>query len=148
MAPPGTLLAVHIKPNKRASWAPHSKKGWYIGPAIHHYRNFKCYLPSTNAEVVSDTVDLFAYKMPIPSISHDEYIQQALSDILAVIQTKSKNNVPSLQYGARINDAIITISSLLGKALPKPTLKKSTKVASIDPPRRKGFQGFQIMYNF
>ena len=137
MAPPGTLIAVHIKPNKRASWAPHSKKAWYIGPSLYHYRNFKCYLPLTNSVVVSDTVDLFAADVPVPKISNDEYIQQALMDILAVLQHKSKLNVPSLHYGEKINDAIIAVSSLLGRATPKPTLQIPSKPTSIDPPEER-----------
>ena len=127
MAPPGTLLAVHSKPGKRASWSPHCNKAWYIGPAIDHYRNFKCFVPSTRSVIVSDTVDLFAHVKTIPTISNDEYVQQALMDILAVIQSEPKNNVPSLQYGERINDAIITISTLLNKTIPKPTLKLPSK---------------------
>ena len=86
MAPPGTLVAVHTKPNKRKSWDPHCIKGWYVGPAVYHYRNFRCYMPQTKSEVVSDTVDLFAHSELIPTISHEEYIQQSLTDILAVLQ--------------------------------------------------------------
>ena len=26
LAPPGTLVAIHVKPSNRASWAPHSKR--------------------------------------------------------------------------------------------------------------------------
>ena len=96
MAPPGTLVAVHIKPRKRRSWDPHLISGWYVGPALHHYRNFRCYFPGTKAEVVSDTVDLFAHSELIPTISHEEYIQQALMDILMILQSKKKINVPSL----------------------------------------------------
>ena len=60
MAPPGTLVAVHIKPNKRKSWDPHARKGWYIGPSLQHYRNFKFFMTDTKSVLVSDTVDLFA----------------------------------------------------------------------------------------
>ena len=28
MAPPGTLVAVHIKPGERRSWDPHCRRGW------------------------------------------------------------------------------------------------------------------------
>ena len=137
MAPPGTLVALHVKPDKRASWAPHSRRAFYIGPALEHYRNFKCYLPDTRKEVTSDTVDLFAHVKEIPEITHDEYIQQSLMDILAVLQSKFKSNVPSLHYGEKINDAIISISNLLGKAVPKPTLQPISQPTSIDPPGTK-----------
>lgn len=74
MAPPGTLVAAHTKPEKRASWAPHCQKAWYIAPSIEHYRNFKCFIPATRAEIVTDTVDLIAHNKDIPNISHDEYV--------------------------------------------------------------------------
>ena len=42
MAPQGTKIIAHSKPNKRASWAYHSQSGWYIGPAPEHYLCVKC----------------------------------------------------------------------------------------------------------
>lgn len=36
MAPPGTKILVHMKPNKTASWAFHGQEGWYVGPRGHH----------------------------------------------------------------------------------------------------------------
>ena len=38
MAPPGTKTLVHEKPDQRALWDPHAAEGWYIGPAVEHYR--------------------------------------------------------------------------------------------------------------
>ena len=133
-APPGTLVAVHIKPNKRKSWDPHLKRGWYVGPSLSHYRNFRIFLPSTKSEIVSDTVNLFADAEEIPTISHEEFIQQALMDILAVLQTKQKINVPSLHYGEKINDAIILVSELLGRKNTQPIIQSPSKPSPIDPP--------------
>jgi hypothetical protein len=36
MAPPGTRVLVHEKPDKRGTWAPHGIDGWYVGPALEH----------------------------------------------------------------------------------------------------------------
>jgi hypothetical protein len=38
MAPPGTRIIAHETPGKRKIWAPHGQDGWYIGPALEHYR--------------------------------------------------------------------------------------------------------------
>lgn len=38
MAPPGSPILIHNKPSTRKSWAPHGVEGFYIGPALHHYR--------------------------------------------------------------------------------------------------------------
>ena len=59
MAPPGTRIVVHEKPSTRATWAPHGKDGWYVGPAMEHYRCFTAHVNATNSERVSDTVEFF-----------------------------------------------------------------------------------------
>jgi hypothetical protein len=38
LAPPGTRIIAHETPGKRKMWAPHGQDGWYIGPALEHYR--------------------------------------------------------------------------------------------------------------
>jgi hypothetical protein len=38
LAPPGTKVLTHEKPDVRETWAPHAVKGWYLGPAHRHYR--------------------------------------------------------------------------------------------------------------
>jgi hypothetical protein len=48
MAPPGCKVLVHEKPSQRASWAPHGVTGWYLGPAIEHYRCYRCYVAKPN----------------------------------------------------------------------------------------------------
>ena len=49
MAPPGTRVVIHEKPGNRASWAPHGSKGWYVGPAPHHYRCWTVYVEKTRS---------------------------------------------------------------------------------------------------
>ena len=50
MAPLGTKLLVHIKPEIRESWAPRATNGWYIGPALRHYHCYRVWILETNAE--------------------------------------------------------------------------------------------------
>jgi len=65
LAPPGTEVIVHEKPKQRGSWDDHGIKGWYLEPAINHYRCYICYLPSTNGERISDTVEFFPHLTPM-----------------------------------------------------------------------------------
>jgi hypothetical protein len=37
-APPGTRIVANEKPEQRASWDPHGVDGYYLGPALDHYR--------------------------------------------------------------------------------------------------------------
>ena len=50
MAPLGTKLLVHIKPEIRESWAPRATNSWYIGPALRHYHCYRVWILETNAE--------------------------------------------------------------------------------------------------
>jgi hypothetical protein len=55
LAPLGTKVVVHLKPDQRPSWAYHGEEGWYVGPSMEHYRCVKCYLPATSRERDVDT---------------------------------------------------------------------------------------------
>ena len=57
LASPGTKVVMHEKQYKRASWEAHGVNGWYIGPAVEHYRCYKVYVNNTPAERNADTVD-------------------------------------------------------------------------------------------
>jgi hypothetical protein len=69
MAPPGTIIIAHETPHRRRTWAPHGQDGWYIGPALEHYRCYTVYITKTRGERVVETVELFPenFKLPFPS---------------------------------------------------------------------------------
>jgi hypothetical protein len=72
MAPPGTRIIAHETPNRRRTWAPHGQDGWYIGPALEHYRCYTVYITKTRGERVTETVDFFleTFKLPFPSAQY------------------------------------------------------------------------------
>ena len=76
LAPPGTAVIVHNKPDKRRSWAPHGQRGIYIGPSMEHYRCFKCYMTSTKAVQVTDTVVFLEGETKLPRISNEQAAAQ------------------------------------------------------------------------
>lgn len=47
LAPPGTRVIIHEKPDQRGSWAPHGQNGGYVGPAMEHYRAHRIYCSAT-----------------------------------------------------------------------------------------------------
>jgi hypothetical protein len=69
MAPPGTIFITHETPHRRRKWAPHGQNGWYIRPALEHYRCYRVYINKTRNEIVVETVDFFPPegKVPFPS---------------------------------------------------------------------------------
>ena len=39
IAPAGCKIIIHDRTNERPAWANHGSRGFYVGPAFHHYRN-------------------------------------------------------------------------------------------------------------
>jgi hypothetical protein len=70
MAPPGTGIIAHETPNRRRTWAPHGQDGWYIGPALEHYRCYTVYITKTRGERVVETVDFFPTISSYRSLQH------------------------------------------------------------------------------
>ena len=116
LAPPGTKVLVHHKPSHRHSWDPHGQEGFYIGPSLHHYRCVKCFIPSSRAEVNSDTVAFFPHDIPFPEVKIDDFLRQAATDIITILTHPPPTTVPSLQAGDSTKNAILELASILNRA--------------------------------
>jgi hypothetical protein len=66
MAPPATIIIAHETPNRRRTWAPHGQDGWYLGPALEHYRCYTVYITKTRGNRIVETVDFFPEKFTLP----------------------------------------------------------------------------------
>ena len=80
LAPPGTKVLVQEAAKEQKSWDPHVVDGWYIGLVMKYYRCFRCYIPTTNSERITETVDFFQ-KMSNYLQLHHEIQQQKLPKI-------------------------------------------------------------------
>jgi hypothetical protein len=81
LAPSGTKVIRHKKPDHRGSWAPHGLNGWYIGPAMEHYRAHLLYCSTTGHEHISDTVEFFAKHCKVPGLSSADAATIAALDL-------------------------------------------------------------------
>jgi hypothetical protein len=81
MAPPGTGIVAHETPNRRLTWAPHGQDGWYIGPALEHYRCYTVYVTKTRGERVVETVDFPPEKFTLPFPSAQDLATQAAAEL-------------------------------------------------------------------
>jgi hypothetical protein len=79
----------------------------------HYCCCIKCYLPSTAREPDVDTLQFFPKTIPFPDISSKDYLKQAVSDILTILQNPP-SNLPYLAYGDATNNVIVHIATLLG----------------------------------
>ena len=121
MAPPGTRVVVHDKPDQRASWAHHGTPYWYIGPSLEHYRTMKCYMPATGSVCYTDTLQFIPYTFKFPETTTEDYLRQFVGDILALLQDSPKT-LPFLAYCDDTKNAITKIAHLLQQSVTQPQL--------------------------
>jgi hypothetical protein len=81
MAPPGTRIIAHETPNRRRTWGPHGQDGWYIRPALEHYRRYRVYISKTRGECVVETVDFSPEKVTLPFPSAQDLATQAAAEL-------------------------------------------------------------------
>jgi hypothetical protein len=86
MAPPGTRVILHETPAQRGMWATHGERGWYIGPAPDHYRNYRQYVTKTAAERICGTVEFFPSQCPIPRLSSTNTVVKLAIDLIDALR--------------------------------------------------------------
>ena len=144
LAPPGTKALLHKKTKDRKSWEYHGKKGWTIGPSLEHYRCIRCYNPDTLSEVDTDTLDLIPNVTPIPKFSDTDAIKQAVSDIVHILRHPSKNNIPTVFKGDKVQEAFSKVATLLSRnsTTEPPPLKTYTTPVPRVPIKTKLTKGY------
>lgn len=150
MAPaPGTKVLIHEKPLVRETWSPHVAAGFYLGPALDHYRCYRVYVTETKAERIADTLAWFPAHVQMPTPSSDELVLAALKDVVALL----KNPAPASSLSpagesqlahlhlwqelfaallaANINDEqLLALRQQLPKLQPPPPNRKSLPIAT------------------
>ena len=92
LGPPGCKIAIHDRAGERRTWAEHASRGWYIGPALDLYRNYRCYLPKTKSTRVSNTVEFSPHQFQLPQMSLQDQLEEKLSALVDILQAKKKTN--------------------------------------------------------
>ena len=78
LAPPGAKALIFEAASRRAAWAPHAVNGWYLGPAMNHYRAFKFSIESTRGVRISSNFKLMPSQCRVPLISEEADSQYSL----------------------------------------------------------------------
>lgn len=86
MAVPGTAVVAHEMPSQRDSWGPHGKKGFYLGPAIEHYRCYRVWITSLASVRVVSTLSFHPQPYYMPGASLTETLTTAISDLGDILQ--------------------------------------------------------------
>jgi hypothetical protein len=85
LAPPGTRVLVHEKPDVRQSWDPRAINAWYIGPAMQHCRCYRVYIWNTKSERIADTLAWFPTSVQMLTMSSLDLALAAARDLLTAL---------------------------------------------------------------
>jgi len=104
MGPPGCKIIAHAKGATRRSWDFRGLEGYYVGPAMNHYRCYTLVRSNTQAIVVSDTVIFRHHTLTLPSLTTEDRIIHCLRALTTAIQA---DRTPT-----RTDDQLLAIKSL------------------------------------
>jgi len=88
LAPIGCETQCHVKPGDRGTWEEHSVDGWFLGSSLDHYRAFRCYIKSTKARRVCDTVQFMHKHITQPALTQGNVVSKAAHDLIKALQGK------------------------------------------------------------
>jgi hypothetical protein len=118
MAPPGTRIIAHETPGRRRTWAPHGQYGWYIGPALEHYRCYTVYITKTISNRIVETVEFFPQKFILPLPSSQDLATQAVKDLTHALLHPQPAG-PFCQVGDEQAIALKRLASIFVSAKPR-----------------------------
>jgi hypothetical protein len=111
LAPPGCKVVVHERAMERGAWACQGIVGYYIEPAMHHYRNYTSYIPETRGIRTTNTLEFFPDKVDMPTTSSTDRLARATENLADILQ-QPHPATPFLQQGTVINDAMEQLSKI------------------------------------
>jgi hypothetical protein len=120
LAPPGTLIITHYKPDQRASWDPHGLDGYYLGSDLDHYRCYQVHLTKTKGTRIVDTVESPPAKLAMPITSSKDLASIAALELSNALQNPACA-APFSQIGTAQLQALHQLSDIFSAALPSGT---------------------------
>ena len=113
LAPPRTKVISCIYPKVRKTLELNGEVGWYVGPAMNHYRCVEMYFPRTRTTRNCDTVTFLPHAIPFPEVKFRDLLIQAASDIVTSLINPPLTTIPTLQAGDPVQNALLELATQL-----------------------------------
>ena len=92
LAPAGTKVVIFETPSQRATWAPHGVNGFYVGPALQHYRCYRTLVTKTKRVRIAETLSWHPHQVTMPFSSTDDLLHAAILDLQTTIAEYNKTD--------------------------------------------------------
>ena len=142
LAPPGTAVTIHEKPQQRGTWSNHGVKGFYVGPALQHYRCYNTWVNATHATRVTDTLAWHPHDFNWPTYSPLELVIEATDQLNAAIHHLTNSNPhtanqpqPLTEAAAQLLTAIHQLRTIIPEPPQLPSPPDQTSNDTVAPPR-------------
>jgi hypothetical protein len=119
-SPAGTRVIAHEKPYQQASWDPRGVDGYYLVPALDHYRCYQVHVTKTKGTRIVDTVECFPSKLSMPHTSSKDIASIAALELSNALQNPSPV-APFIHIGTAQLKALRQLSDIFSAALPSGT---------------------------
>ena len=142
MGPPGCKVIAHAKGSTRLSWDYRGHIGFYVGPALDHYRCYTIIKSSTSAVIISDTVVFQHPTLSVPTLTTTDRIIHCLRALtVAVRADKTPDNCHAQLLAIESLRAIFNFNQPAPLSPPSVPISTnpdipapSPRVSLIDPP--------------
>jgi hypothetical protein len=118
VAPPGTRVILEETPAQRSTWATHGERGWYIGPAPEHYRNYRLFVTKTAAERICGTVEFFSSQCPMPRLSSTDTVVKSAIDLMDALRNPTPA-APFAKLGEERLAALHQLATIFAQPRPR-----------------------------
>ena len=126
MAPAGTKALIFETTQQRQSWQAHGQDGWYVAPAVEHYRCYKTIKRDNKQEITTDTIKLYPAYCKMPTMSTAELAINAAQQLTDALSNPSP--ATPYQVGNEEIQQLKQLSEIFTKSLPKENNAPKDKV--------------------
>jgi hypothetical protein len=128
LAPPGTRIIAHEKPDQRASWDPHGLDSYYLGLALDHYGCYQVHITKTKGTRIFDTVEFFPAKLAIPRTSSKDLASIEALELSNALQNPAPA-APFSHIGTAQLQEQRQLSDIFSAALPSGTNQHAPRLS-------------------
>jgi len=114
LAPLGTRVVIAVSPEVRGSWESHGKDGYYVGPALDHYRCHRIWVRESRRVRISDSVSWHPVGIsPSANPPSTQAILDSISDLkVALLQYSDSSPIHPIS-NATIDSIVDQLSTSL-----------------------------------
>ena len=80
---------------------------------MHHYRCFRCFVPSTGKETNTDTLRFLPRKIPFPHVFLQDRLVKAVQKIITILQNIEANKLPAVPNKFTLEKSFQQVETIL-----------------------------------